>query len=273
MLFSLAPAPKPGDSPDSGLLGCDAFIQRAQEQAASAIQRTRLCRYYAKGCCNKGVACPFAHGQQELVERPDLTKTSMCRAWRTGLSCAYGDECLFAHGSQELRVVRSDGSARPLAPNSQRAGFCPGGWHGDKVRASISGRTSCATAFDVKASRLTHSSAKFVPAVNLTTYAYHGTSSVESLSNISVGVPGDYLASTLPVEDHPCGLSACDTTNERGQFPQLLRRRKDAIDLAFADAPDENRSMRRTRGGLLDRKGAGSVDMVGGKQVVACFSV
>ncbi|VDN03424.1 unnamed protein product [Thelazia callipaeda] len=31
-------------------------------------------------------------------------KTSLCRSFREGLACPYGDECVFAHGEDELRL-------------------------------------------------------------------------------------------------------------------------------------------------------------------------
>lgn len=53
--------------------------------------KTELCRYYEPGQqglrCETGLGCPFAHGEQELLTRPDLTKTTLCQLFRKG-KCA-----------------------------------------------------------------------------------------------------------------------------------------------------------------------------------------
>lgn len=67
------------------------------------FRKTRLCRFFEIGQCSKGQACPFAHGSTEMQIAPDLTKTSICRAWRQKQCPLSASRCPFAHGASELR--------------------------------------------------------------------------------------------------------------------------------------------------------------------------
>mmetsp|Transcript_114861 Transcript_114861/g.198951 ORF Transcript_114861/g.198951 Transcript_114861/m.198951 type:complete len:239 (+) Transcript_114861:65-781(+) len=67
------------------------------------FRKTRLCRFFEIGQCSKGQACPFAHGSTEMQTAPDLTKTSICRAWRQKQCPFSAMRCPFAHGASELR--------------------------------------------------------------------------------------------------------------------------------------------------------------------------
>ena len=67
------------------------------------FRKTKLCAFFQRGGCNKGRECGFAHGEQDLNVRPDLTKTVMCSAWLRRHSCRAGNSCRFAHGAAELR--------------------------------------------------------------------------------------------------------------------------------------------------------------------------
>lgn len=64
-----------------------------------------------------GTVCAFAHGAEELRERPNLMKTSLCNWYRRG-RCDLGESCPFAHGSEELRQPDSVDS-NPLYDNSE----------------------------------------------------------------------------------------------------------------------------------------------------------
>jgi hypothetical protein len=76
--------------------------------------KTELCRFYPK--CIKGEACPFAHAQVEMQTRPDLTKTTFCRAWQRKECPLPSDQCKFAHGPEDLRATK--GFAAPAAPKN-----------------------------------------------------------------------------------------------------------------------------------------------------------
>lgn len=68
--------------------------------------KTELCRFHAEGKCVKGEACSFAHGQDELRTKPDLTKTTLCVRWQKDF-CGRND-CPYAHGPDDLRHQDSD---------------------------------------------------------------------------------------------------------------------------------------------------------------------
>ena len=67
----------------------------------NALYKTELCRYHSAGACAKD-HCPFAHAETELRERPDLMKTTFCRAHRER-RCTQGKLCPFAHKPSEIR--------------------------------------------------------------------------------------------------------------------------------------------------------------------------
>ncbi|KAJ3085353.1 hypothetical protein HK102_000077 [Quaeritorhiza haematococci] len=90
-----------------------------------ANYKTVLCEYFAKGDCSRGRRCTFAHGKAELLPPPPprstttsrstskgqagsnanplKLKTKLCRRWKEGGTCSFGEGCWFAHGVSELR--------------------------------------------------------------------------------------------------------------------------------------------------------------------------
>lgn len=78
--------------------------------------KTKLCHFYAAGCCKKAPRCPFAHGLEELKEQPDLKKTSICKSWQSYGCSLSADLCPFAHGKDDL----AKNSARALPKRSSR---------------------------------------------------------------------------------------------------------------------------------------------------------
>ncbi|KAG9300779.1 hypothetical protein G9A89_023577 [Geosiphon pyriformis] len=86
------------------------------------LYKTRLCeRFETEGFCPYGSKCTFAHGTDELRERPltedkpglptmtkdgpenPLYKTRLCERFIKENFCQYGPKCNFAHGEKELR--------------------------------------------------------------------------------------------------------------------------------------------------------------------------
>ena len=65
--------------------------------------KTRMCRFYSASKCFKGDECSHAHSREELLQRPNLRKTSLCRHWARRGSCGKDTQCPYAHGIQELR--------------------------------------------------------------------------------------------------------------------------------------------------------------------------
>ncbi|CAK0889220.1 unnamed protein product [Prorocentrum cordatum] len=77
---------------------------RRDERFRAQFLKSQLCKFYETGC-SRGDACEFAHGLEELQAGPDLTKTSLCRAWQAGRCRLSSEECSFAHGFDDLRVT------------------------------------------------------------------------------------------------------------------------------------------------------------------------
>eukprot|EP00913_Durusdinium_trenchii_P006706 g6303.t1 len=49
--------------------------------------KTKMCMFWEKGACTRGFDCKYAHGDKELNQMPNLTKTSLCRDLLTTGSC------------------------------------------------------------------------------------------------------------------------------------------------------------------------------------------
>jgi len=77
--------------------------------AVTGIEKTRLCKFNAKGKCQRGLSCTFAHGRAELQQPPDLYKTRLCSSLQWSGVCAAGADCTFAHSQAELRPAGTFG--------------------------------------------------------------------------------------------------------------------------------------------------------------------
>jgi len=75
------------------------------------LWKTKLCYFYQQDRCHRGEACGFAHGGVELESAPDLSKTSICLAWKAGTCPLSSTACRFAHGKHDLRAFA--GSEKP----------------------------------------------------------------------------------------------------------------------------------------------------------------
>jgi len=64
--------------------------------------KTKMCAFWQVGRCQRGAACKYAHGDQELNNEPDLQKTAMCPKMIRGRGCR-DPQCSFAHDVHELR--------------------------------------------------------------------------------------------------------------------------------------------------------------------------
>jgi len=67
-------------------------------------KKTKICSFFLADRCSRGMDCKFAHGGEELEVVPDLTKTSICLAWKVGTCQESASQCRFAHGKHDLRA-------------------------------------------------------------------------------------------------------------------------------------------------------------------------
>lgn len=68
----------------------------------SLCYKTRMCKFFAVGACNRGDQCTFAHKSEDLCPVPDLTRTQVCPALINTGYCE-DETCTFAHDALELR--------------------------------------------------------------------------------------------------------------------------------------------------------------------------
>ena len=69
---------------------------------SSHLLKTKLCTLFAEGRCHYGGRCFFSHSPAELVSRPNLRKTSLCKEFHKTQSCPRGGDCQYAHSAKEL---------------------------------------------------------------------------------------------------------------------------------------------------------------------------
>jgi len=90
------------------------------------LDKTRLCKFFARGKCMRGPACTFAHGNVELETRPDFFRTQLCPSlFQTG-ACPLGSACSYAHSPQELRrpSVKKGHQAGAAMRGAQQKALC-----------------------------------------------------------------------------------------------------------------------------------------------------
>lgn len=74
----------------------------ARATIRAICRMTSICRFFQRGLCSKGRQCTFAHSEEELAEKPDLTRTALCKKRLAG-ECALSQiECYIAHGEAWL---------------------------------------------------------------------------------------------------------------------------------------------------------------------------
>mmetsp|Transcript_5151 Transcript_5151/g.15224 ORF Transcript_5151/g.15224 Transcript_5151/m.15224 type:complete len:268 (+) Transcript_5151:70-873(+) len=84
------------------------------------LDKTRMCKFFRDGKCQRGKACTFAHSTAELTAPPDLYRSQLCAEFAESGHCRYGATCRFAHGVEQLRAApssrlhRDDGSSDRL---------------------------------------------------------------------------------------------------------------------------------------------------------------
>ncbi|CAE8601054.1 unnamed protein product [Polarella glacialis] len=97
-------------------------MQRAKRQPESAapLRHTTVCFYFARGLCDRGASCTYAHSASDLRPKPDLSRTSLCRTFMRAGLCTAGEECNYAHGRAELRRPRKKQTAASRTTSGQQ---------------------------------------------------------------------------------------------------------------------------------------------------------
>merc|ERR1719265_768518 len=70
--------------------------------SVTPLYKTRLCNYHLVGACQKGSACGYAHGAEDLRPSPDFERTSVCPILLNKGRCDKPN-CRYAHSCDELR--------------------------------------------------------------------------------------------------------------------------------------------------------------------------
>jgi len=76
------------------------------------FDKTRLCKFHAKGKCKRGQACTFAHGDREVQPQPEFYHTQLCADFLRSGGCKSGSACSYAHCPQELRRAKMHKSSK-----------------------------------------------------------------------------------------------------------------------------------------------------------------
>eukprot|EP00747_Dinoflagellata_sp_TGD_P178510 gnl/TRDRNA2_/TRDRNA2_27511_c0_seq1.p1 gnl/TRDRNA2_/TRDRNA2_27511_c0~~gnl/TRDRNA2_/TRDRNA2_27511_c0_seq1.p1 ORF type:complete len:490 (-),score=68.05 gnl/TRDRNA2_/TRDRNA2_27511_c0_seq1:156-1553(-) len=102
------------------------------------MMKTWLCKHYMNGYCRYEEQCAYAHGEADLLARPDLSKTKMCANFLSG-NCS-SDLCTFAHDYLELRPQRFTSSC-----SAQESLSTMSSSHAPSLHSPIHGSTYPAT--------------------------------------------------------------------------------------------------------------------------------
>ncbi|KAF4676294.1 hypothetical protein FOL47_006450 [Perkinsus chesapeaki] len=69
--------------------------------------KTEMCKFVANGGCSKGESCSHAHSEAELRNKPDLSKTRMCRMMLQKGTCPNIKRCPYAHDIKQVRSTNA----------------------------------------------------------------------------------------------------------------------------------------------------------------------
>jgi len=82
---------------------------RDPEGVGQLLQKTKWCKFFFEGKCQRGRHCTFAHCASELQAQPDLYRSQLCLEFSQTGQCRYGEGCRFAHGEGQLRQIEMQG--------------------------------------------------------------------------------------------------------------------------------------------------------------------
>jgi hypothetical protein len=76
----------------------------AEVPSGSILHKTKICKFFELGMCQRGPMCGFAHSEQEMHQAPDLFRTKLCPALISGVQC-HNPQCRYAHRNCEIRQL------------------------------------------------------------------------------------------------------------------------------------------------------------------------
>eukprot|EP00930_Biecheleria_cincta_P066098 TRINITY_DN5208_c0_g1_i1.p1 TRINITY_DN5208_c0_g1~~TRINITY_DN5208_c0_g1_i1.p1 ORF type:complete len:256 (+),score=50.98 TRINITY_DN5208_c0_g1_i1:90-857(+) len=97
-----------------------ALDQKPPNKDTAGFENTVMCVFFAKGLCNRGPECTFAHDVSQVREKPDLSRTSLCRQFMKKGLCKNADTCKYAHGKQQLRSKELSRTSRSTKVNCEQ---------------------------------------------------------------------------------------------------------------------------------------------------------
>jgi len=85
-------------------------VDYENEKKKDPKYKTELCKSYSQtNFCVYGNKCRFAHGSNELSEKPVVLnkyKQKECNSFHTQYYCSYGKRCHFKHGEITIREIK-----------------------------------------------------------------------------------------------------------------------------------------------------------------------
>lgn len=96
-----------GDADQTKMKGQSTIIGDAdQTKMKGQFFKTKICKYFQRGFCDRGQGCKFAHEFNELRAQPDLSRTKLCKALILTGQCD-DPSCPFAHSKDQLRATEA----------------------------------------------------------------------------------------------------------------------------------------------------------------------
>mmetsp|Transcript_31549 Transcript_31549/g.61988 ORF Transcript_31549/g.61988 Transcript_31549/m.61988 type:complete len:261 (-) Transcript_31549:185-967(-) len=86
-----------------------------ERKLKAMCKKTRMCKFFQTGTCNRMTDCSFAHSEEELTTAPDLSRTKLCQSLLIQGICTNA-RCTFAHSKLELRQLTKRPSCQVQQP-------------------------------------------------------------------------------------------------------------------------------------------------------------